>query len=217
MNQYGKLKQYRHKALALAAGLAVSGIVSSMAAAAEVRFTGQEESASLFNSTEEELSLGQISDNAEAEEEEKKVSFSSDEASVVSEEEAAEEKTWEESKEDNRKAKTSDESKEEELTWDGPVLDPYVGTVIGPSGKETYYNLDMSGIVEIMRSMGNMDEYHVREDGCKMLGDYIMCAANLDVHPRGSLVPSSLGMCIVCDTGGFAEYDPNQLDIAVTW
>ena len=102
-------------------------------------------------------------------------------------------------------------------TWDGPVLNSFNGTVTGPSGKETYYNLDMSGVIDIMRSMVNTDEYWVREDGVKMLGDYIMCAANLDVHPRGSLVESSLGTCIVCDTGGFAAYNPNQLDIAVTW
>ncbi len=102
-------------------------------------------------------------------------------------------------------------------TWDGPVLTPSAGVVMGPSGKETYYNLDMSGIVEIMRGMGNTDEYWIREDGCKMLGDYIMCAANLNVHPRGTLVESSLGTCIVCDTGGFAASNPNQLDIAVNW
>lgn len=104
-----------------------------------------------------------------------------------------------------------------ESDWDGPVLNSFNGTVMGPSGKETYYNLDMSGVIQIMRGMGNTDEYWVREDGCKMLGDYIMCAANLSVHPRGSLVESSLGTCIVCDTGGFAAYNPNQLDIAVTW
>lgn len=102
-------------------------------------------------------------------------------------------------------------------SWNGEVLNPSNGVVYGPSGKETYYNLDMSGIVSIMRSMGNTDEYWIREDGCKMLGDYIMCAANLNVRPRGSLVESSLGMCIVCDTGGFAYSDPYQLDIAVNW
>lgn len=113
---------------------------------------------------------------------------------------------------------SDDKSKGEiESTWDGPVLNRVNGTVMGPSGKETYYNLDMSGVVSIMRGMGNTDEYWVREDGCKMLGDYIMCAANLDVHPRGSLVESSLGTCIVCDTGGFAAANPNQLDIAVNW
>lgn len=108
-------------------------------------------------------------------------------------------------------------SEEKKPEWDGPVLNAYNGTVMGPSGKETYYNLDMSGVISIMRGMGNTDEYWIREDGCKMLGDYIMCAANLDVHPRGSLVESSLGTCIVCDTGGFAENNPTQLDIAVNW
>lgn len=101
--------------------------------------------------------------------------------------------------------------------WDGPVLTRRAGTVQGPSGKETYYNLDMSGVIRIMQNQGYDYEYWVREDGVKMYGDYIMCAANLNVHPRGSLVESSLGTCIVCDTGGFASGNPNQLDIAVTW
>ena len=102
-------------------------------------------------------------------------------------------------------------------SWNGSVLSRGNGSVTGPSGKETYYNLNMNGVVSIMRRMGNTDEYWVRDDGCKMLGDYIMCAANLRVHPRGSLVESSLGTCIVCDTGGFASRNANQLDIAVTW
>jgi hypothetical protein len=105
----------------------------------------------------------------------------------------------------------------ENSSWNGEVLNAFNGVVYGPSGKETYYNLDMSGVISIMRSMGNTDEYWIREDGCKMLGDYIMCAANLDVRPRGSLVESSLGTCIVCDTGGFAYSDSYQLDIAVNW
>ena len=118
---------------------------------------------------------------------------------------------------DAQKAGTGKTTDSSVSDWDGPVLNSVNGTVTGPSGKETYYNLDMSGVVEIMRGMGNTDEYWVREDGVKMLGDYIMCAANLSVHPRGSLVESSLGTCIVCDTGGFAYSNPNQLDIAVTW
>ena len=105
----------------------------------------------------------------------------------------------------------------ESIRWKGPVLSKRSGTVIGPSGKETYYNLNMDGVVRIMRRMGNEDEYWVREDGCKMLGDYIMVAANLNVHPRGSLVDTSLGKAIVCDTGGFARRNPNQIDVAVNW
>lgn len=101
--------------------------------------------------------------------------------------------------------------------WNGPVLTKSAGTIQGPSGKETYYNLNMNGVVNIMRNMGNTDEYWVRSDGVKMLGDYVMVAANLSVRPRGSLVPTSLGMGIVCDTGGFAVNNPTQLDIAVSW
>lgn len=121
-------------------------------------------------------------------------------------------------------AKLKAQQKREELNkqtrnpnWDGSVLTKRKGVNYGPTGKETYYNLPMEGVIRIMRRMGNTDEYWVREDGVKMLGDYIMCAANLNVFPRGTLVESSLGTCIVCDTGGFAVNNPYQLDIAVTW
>lgn len=106
--------------------------------------------------------------------------------------------------------------------WDGPVLAPGIGTVYGPTGKETYYNQDMSTLISWARDAGYSAEeypYWVREDGCKMLGKYIMCAANLDHFPRYSLVESSLGTCIVVDTGDFIYWDEgwNWLDIAVTW
>lgn len=122
---------------------------------------------------------------------------------------------------------TSEEYKEEtpvyedtETYWDGPVLNPTAGVVYGPSGKETYYNLDMGGVVGIMRGMGYSEEeypYWVDGRSVKHLGPYIMCAANLDVHPRGTTVESSLGTCLVCDTGGFAYSNPEQLDIATSW
>lgn len=86
--------------------------------------------------------------------------------------------------------------------------------------RETYYNLNMSGVVEIMRNKGYREEdypYWVRDDGVKMLGDYVMIAANLETHPRGSLVETSLGLAIVCDTGGFAKTYTNGVDIAVEW
>ena len=101
--------------------------------------------------------------------------------------------------------------------WNGTVLNPVNGRIQGPSGVETYYNLPMEGCVQIMRNMGNTDDYWVREDGAKMLGGYIMVAANLNTHPRGSLVETSLGTGIVVDTGTFAQRDPYQIDIAVNW
>lgn len=107
----------------------------------------------------------------------------------------------------------NDSSSQLEHTNTG-VLTPSKGVNYFNGRKETYYNLDMSGCVSIMRSLGNSDEYWIRSDGCKMLGDYIMCAANLSIYPRGSLVETSLGTAIVVDTG---YLDSNQIDIAVSW
>lgn len=109
------------------------------------------------------------------------------------------------------------EAATEPFEWDGPVLTRNAGTVQGPSGKETYYNLNMSGVVDRMHRLGFEGEYWVREDGCKMFGDYIMVAANLDIRPRGTILPTSLGWGIVADTGGFAKRNQTQLDIAVNW
>lgn len=82
---------------------------------------------------------------------------------------------------------------------------------------ETYYNLPMEGVVAIARAHGIGGEYWEREDGAKMLGDYIMLATNNSVYPIGTLVPCSLGMGISLDTGTFAARNPYQVDIAVTW
>ena len=101
-----------------------------------------------------------------------------------------------------------------------PHLTKQAGVFDGPSGKETYYNLNMSGVVSIMRGMGYTEEeypYWVRDDGCKMLGDYVMVAASFDIRPRGTILETSLGAAIVCDTGGFAYSNPTQIDIAVNW
>lgn len=108
---------------------------------------------------------------------------------------------------------------EVDLKWNGPRLTRYLGTIQGPTGKETYYNLNMSGCISYMKQLGYNYEYWVRSDGCKMYGDYIMVAANLAYYPKGSIVRCSLGFGIVVDTGTFI-YLPGgatQLDIAVTW
>ena len=101
-------------------------------------------------------------------------------------------------------------------TCDG-VLTASNGVNYYGNQKETYYNLNMDGVISIAQSQGIEGEYWVRDDGCKMYGDYIIVAANLDTHPRGSLVETSLGTGIVLDTGGFAASDPNQVDIATEW
>ena len=102
------------------------------------------------------------------------------------------------------------------------VLTKSKGTVQFDGHKETYYNLNMSKVVsnakkKIQAAQDENWEYWEREDGAKMLGDYIMVAADQKIHPYGSLVNTSLGMGIVVDTGTFIQTNPQQIDIAVTW
>lgn len=124
----------------------------------------------------------------------------------------------------DRKPSQLIQENEEEFPADEWEADPD-GSVLTMSGgvnyyfdqKETYYNLDMSTVVEIAHSQGIEGDYWIREDGCKMLGDYIMIAADRSVHPQGSIVPTSLGLGIVVDTGAFIASNPTQIDIAVNW
>lgn len=99
----------------------------------------------------------------------------------------------------------------------GPHLTKESGVFTFEGHTETYYNLDMSVVVQVAQSRGIAGEYHVRSDGAKMIGDYIMVAACYDVHPYGSLVNTSLGMGIVVDTGAFTAWNAGNVDIAVTW
>lgn len=104
--------------------------------------------------------------------------------------------------------------------WNGSVLTQSSGINYGPSGLETYYNLPMDGVVSIMRNAGFSEEeypYWESPEGYKMLGNYIMVAADLSIRPRGTTIETSLGMGLVCDTGSFIYTNPEQLDIAVNW
>lgn len=94
------------------------------------------------------------------------------------------------------------------------------GVFRGPSGKETYYNLNMNLVIQYMRDLGFSEEeypYWVRDDGVKMFGDYVMVAADLSIRPKGTILETSLGTAIVCDTGTFAQTNHMQVDIAVNW
>lgn len=101
--------------------------------------------------------------------------------------------------------------------YPGEILDADLGRVMGPTCEETFYNLPMRGVINKMIRRGYVYEYWVREDGVKMYGAYIMLAANLDKYPRGTILKTTLGLGIVCDTGDFAKNNPDQVDIAVTW
>lgn len=96
----------------------------------------------------------------------------------------------------------------------GDVLTPSAGVCYFNGHMETYYNLPMGGVLDIMYSLGYSGDYWVRSDGCKMFGNYIMVAADFGWLPRGSVVLTSLGWGMVCDTGAGGS---NWLDIATTW
>lgn len=96
----------------------------------------------------------------------------------------------------------------------GDVLNAYDGINYYNGILETYYNMDMSGVVDWMHTLGFDGDYWVRSDGVKMLGNYVMVAADYDWMPKGSIVETSLGTGIVCDTGLGGWY---WVDIAVEW
>ena len=191
-------------------------IRAAEAAAAEAERQRQAEAAAAAADAEEAVAVEEQAEETD--------SSDADEEATAYEEESSEPQasTTKKSSKKSASAETASTSSASAASsadtgYSGTVLNKRAGTITGPSGKETYYNLNMSGVVNIMRNMGNSDKYWVRDDGVKMLGDYVMVAANLDTHPRGSIVDSSLGKAIVCDTGTFAYSNPNQLDVAVSW
>lgn len=100
--------------------------------------------------------------------------------------------------------------------WEGVVLTPEMGVVSAdqtPSGyRETYYNLSMYGCLDLMG--WTYDGYSIRSsDGVKLYNGYVMVATpDLQLYPKGSYIPTTLGMGIVVD------FCPEgNLDIAVNW
>lgn len=135
----------------------------------------------------------------------------------AAEEAAARKAAEEKAKADAEKAAASDSSSSSSSSWNGKKLSRSSGTINGPSGKETYYNLPMDGVIRILKGAGIPGDYWVRSDGVKMYGSYILVAADQSLHPLGSIVETSLGQGIVGDTGTFIYVNHNQIDIAVTW
>ena len=117
--------------------------------------------------------------------------------------------------EDDDEDDSASYSGDEDSSWSGTKLTKSAGVVRAsetPSGyRETYYNLNMNGC---LRAMGlDSSGYGVRSDGVKTYNGYVMVASpNLSKYPKGSYIPTTLGMGYVVD------YCPSgALDIAVTW
>ena len=98
--------------------------------------------------------------------------------------------------------------------WGGEQLSPEHPEVDGPSGTETFFNEDVSSMVENMKGY----TYWVRDDGIRMLDKYIICKAKLEetathrYSPIGKIIHTTVGLCIICSND--TEKD---VEIAVTW
>lgn len=113
--------------------------------------------------------------------------------------------------------------------WKGTVLNRINGRIQGPSGEETYYtDKGIEGKVAVLKRLGRIadtDKEWIRSDGVRMIGNYVAVAADvtrssighIGLRPLGTVYETSLGMGIVCDTGGFALKNPTATDIWTTW
>ena len=89
----------------------------------------------------------------------------------------------------------------------------------GPNGLESYYCLDVDTYVSNMRASGFSEEeypYWIDEAGFQKLGQYIMCAANHELYPLGTLINGEFGTYVVVDYWG-GEHDPNYVEIYTDW
>ena len=101
--------------------------------------------------------------------------------------------------------------------WEGEKLSPDNSEVEGPSGIETYFNEDVSALVENAKE-GYFGQYWETKDGVKMYGEYIICKCKYEAneyHPKlpvGTVIPTTIGAALVCSNDTDAD-----ISIAVTW
>lgn len=131
----------------------------------------------------------------------------------AAEEEAARKAAEEEAARAAKAAKTAQVSSSANVSYGTPsgsgMLTPSSGINWFNGRKETYYNLNMAGVVSNAHAMGIDGDYWVRGDGVKMYGGYVIVAAQM---AKGTIIATSLGTGIVLD------YCPaGTIDIAVNW
>ena len=97
------------------------------------------------------------------------------------------------------------------------ILTATLGRISFNGHEETYYNLNMSNIINRAHENGIDGAYWIDGDGVKRFDEYVIVAADWGLHPYGSLVETSRGLGIVLDTGDFIKEHPADIDIAVAW
>ena len=114
---------------------------------------------------------------------------------------------------------TVEEIPTEDIETPYSVLNKRMGVNYFNGQKETYYNLRMTGVIRLLDDMGiPHGEYWVRDDGAKMLGDYIMLATDTNRIPKGTIWETSLGTGMIVDhCSGSESYPGVWIDVAVNW
>ena len=131
----------------------------------------------------------------------------------AAEEEAARKAAEEEAARATKAAKTAQVNSSANVSYGAPsgsgVLTPSSGINWFNGRKETYYKLNMAGVVSNAHAIGIDGDYWVRGDGVKMYGGYVIVAAQM---AKGTIIATSLGTGIVLD------YCPaGTIDIATVW
>lgn len=101
------------------------------------------------------------------------------------------------------------------ITLTAIVLSARLGRIRFNGHYETYYNLSMNRIVQRAQDRGIEGEYWEADNGCKMLGEFIICAGASNRY--GEIIETSLGPGIIIDTGDFVKKEPTTIDIATNW
>lgn len=114
---------------------------------------------------------------------------------------------------------TVEEILTEDIETPYSVLNKRMGVNYFNGHKETYYNLRMTGVIRLLDDMGiPHGEYWIRDDGAKMLGEYIMLATDTNRIPKGTIWETSLGTGMIVDhCSGSESYPGVWIDVAVNW
>ena len=94
------------------------------------------------------------------------------------------------------------------------ILTAALGRIQFGNHTETWYDLPMDRVVRQAQQLGIPCEYHVREDGVKMFGEWVIVASHPSVT-RYTFVETSLGTGIVLDRHEMPDED--LYDIATDW
>lgn len=94
------------------------------------------------------------------------------------------------------------------------ILTARAGKITCNGHTETWYDLPMDKVIQRAKDMGIPAEYWVREDGVKMMNQWVIVAAHSS-KIRYTRVQTSLGEGIILDYHTCP--DPELYDIATAW